>query len=149
MKRFSGTTPGNRHRVTPPELSFPKKKRLASNRQFEAVLAWNLRVSNGLLTLYMAENDCGYPRLGVCVGKSCGNAVVRNRLKRLLREAFRQSQEQIPAGFDYVLMISHNLAKQDKATLKEAVKQLKFEQVRSSFLALADAAVRKMDKNSR
>jgi len=87
------------------QFSFPKEKRLVNNRQFKAVLARGLRLSNGLLTLYMAENDCGYPRLGVSVSKSCGNAVVRNRLKRLLREAFRQSQDRIPAGFDYLLMI--------------------------------------------
>ena len=87
-------------------LSFPKKKRLVSNSQFKAVLANGRRRSNGVLTLYMAQNDCEYSRLGVSVGKSRGNAVVRNRLKRLMREAFRQNQQQIPAGFDYVLMIS-------------------------------------------
>lgn len=126
------------------QFSFPKKKRLVTNRQFEAVLAGNLRVSDKLLTLYMAENDCRYPRLGVSVAKSCGGAVVRNRLKRLLREAFRQSQDQIPSGFDYVLMISPRLAKSGKlAGSEKAIKQLTFEQVKASFLALVDAAVRK------
>ena len=128
-------------------FSLSKNKRLATNKQFEAVLARNLRVSNGLLTLFMAENDCGYPRLGVSVAKSCGNAVVRNRLKRLLREAFRQSQGQIPAGFDCVLMISPQWSKKlDKsASSKETIRQLTFRQVKASLLALVTKAVGKIE----
>lgn len=123
-------------------FSLPKKKRLVSNRQFKAVLAHKLRVSDGLLTLYMAENDCGYAKLGVSVSKSYGNAVVRNRLKRLMREVFRQSQDCIPAGFDYLLMISHNWTiKKDKAESNgKTVKLPTFEQVKASFLALVAAA---------
>ena len=115
-------------------FSFLKKKRLVDNRQFKAILAQGKRLSNGLLTLYIAENDCGYPRLGISIGKSQGNAVVRNRLKRLIREAFRQSQEQIPVGFDYLIMISPQWSKETD-TLK-AVRQLTFEQVKASFSAL-------------
>jgi len=145
MKRFSGTTPGNRHRETTPKLSFPKNKRLVTDRQFKAVLARHLRVSDGLLTLYMSENDCGYPRLGVSVGKSCGGAVVRNRLKRLLREAFRQSQDRLPTGFDYLVMISKH-GQDGRATgTKEAVRQLTFEQVKASFLVLVDKAVGRIE----
>jgi len=117
------------------QFLFPKEKRLVSNRQFKAVLARGLRLSNGLLTLCMAENDCGYPRLGVSVSKSCGNAVVRNRLKRLLREAFRQSQDRIPAGFDYLLMI-HPVGS----------KSLTSNEVKDSFLALVNSSQKTEDR---
>jgi len=120
-------------------FSFPKKKRLVSNSQFKAVMACGVRLSNGVLTLYMARNDCEYSRLGVSVGKSRGNAVVRNRLKRLMREAFRQNQEQIPAGFDYMLMISHRWPK--KSNVEKTPKMPTFEQVKASFLALVNASL--------
>ncbi len=119
-------------------FTFAKNKRLVSNSQFKEVLARGLRVSDGLLTLYMAKNDCGCPRLGVSVGKSCGGAVVRNRIKRLLREAFRQSQDRIPAGFDYLLMISRTYTKSDKSGPKEAIRQLTSQQVRASLLILVN-----------
>ncbi len=121
-------------------LSFPKKRRLASNRQFKAVLDHGRRVGNSLLTLYVAPNDCGYPRLGVSVGKSSGAAVVRNRLKRLLREAFRQSQHQIPQDFDYVLMIAPRLARSLKQapTGKGVLAALTLRQVQESFLSLIE-----------
>jgi len=122
--------------------SFAKSKRLVSNGQFKEVLARGLRVSDGLLTLYMAKNDCGHSRLGVSVGKSCGGAVVRNRIKRLLREAFRQSQDRIPAGFDYLVMISRSYTKSDKSGHKEAIRQLTFQQVSASLLSLVSQAGR-------
>ena len=123
-------------------FTFPKNKRLVSNGQFKEVLARGQRVSDGVLTLYMAKNDCGCPRLGVSVGKSCGGAVVRNRIKRLLREAFRQSQDRIPADFDYLLMISRSRTRTDKSGAKEAIRQLTFEQVRASLLSLVSQAGR-------
>jgi len=130
------------HDFAQKRFSFPKKKRLVNNRQFKAVLADGLRLSNGLLMLYIAENNCGYPRVGISISKSCGGAVVRNRLKRLLREAFRQSQDRIPAGFDYLIMLSPQWLKRsgnEKAARCDASRRAKlptFEQVKDSFLTL-------------
>lgn len=129
-------------------LSFPKSKRLTTSTQFREVLVRKLRFSDGLLILYIAENDCKIARLGIAVNKSLGTAIVRNRLKRLIREAFRLNQQQIPAGFDYLFMFSP--AWQDKLSKSAAIdeivnngKSLKFEQVRDSVMALIAKAFRK------
>jgi ribonuclease P protein component len=124
-------------------LTFSKSARLVSNRQFKAVLDRRRRVADPTLTLYVARNDCGHPRLGVSIGRSCGNAVTRNRLKRLLREAFRQSQDRIPPAHDYVLMISPSLARKlkDPAHGRQAMAALTFQAIQQSFMALVTAAV--------
>jgi ribonuclease P protein component len=127
------------------QFSFPKTKRLVSGRQFEAVLGRRLFASTGVLLLYMAENTCGYPRLGISVGKGCGGAVIRNRLKRILREAFRQSQGQIPQCFDYVLIVlSRRLKEFSSLEAKKNVKQLKPADVQKWLLILVNKITDKL-----
>jgi len=125
-------------------MSIPKNQRLTSNQQFKSVLDRGRRAGDGLLTLYAAPNECGRARLGVSGGKSSGKAVVRNRLKRLLREAFRLSRDHIPPGFDYVLMISPALARKLKQRPGGAktLHALGMERIRESVLALVAVAAR-------
>jgi len=118
--------------------SLPKNKRLAASRQFRDILARRLVARDAVLTVFMAQNDLAYPRLGVSVGKAFGNAVRRNRLKRLLREAFRRCQDQIPAGFDYLVMPSPNWSKKIVTAQadRRGSKSPRFEDVMTSFLSL-------------
>jgi len=125
-------------------MVFPKTRRLTSNQQFKAVLDRGRRAGNSLLTLYAAPNECGYARLGISVGRSSGNSVVRNRLKRLLREAFRRSQDRIPPGFDYVLMIAPALSRKLKQPEGGAkvLRALGTQRMQESVLSLVEAATR-------
>ena len=127
------------------KYSFGKSKRLVSNKQFRAVLRRGIRVGDDLLTLYAAKNDRGFSRLGVSIGKSCGKAVIRNRLKRLVREAFRLNQDKIPGGFDYLVMISREIGKAIKADgFKSVSGRVSFERIERAFLSLAEKATMRL-----
>jgi ribonuclease P protein component len=124
--------------------SFPKSRRIVSNVQFKDILANGRRVRDELLNLYIAQNNCGCPRLGISVGKACGDAVARNRLKRLIREAFRRNQDKIPAGCDYVVTIARSNKtkskkhKTDDQEQKNKVQKVTFEQISSIFRKMQD-----------
>ena len=60
--------------------------------------------SDGRLLIFGYENGLSHPRLGLSVSRKLGGAVVRNRWKRLIREAFRLSRRQLPAGIDLVVI---------------------------------------------
>jgi ribonuclease P protein component len=80
-----------------PDARFPKRLRLVRATEFERVFAARNSAANAWLAMYGAKNDVGHPRLGITVSRKVGGAVQRNRWKRLLREAFRLTQHELPA----------------------------------------------------
>jgi ribonuclease P protein component len=87
-----------------------RRHRLSRSRDFDAVYRHGRSVSTRFLTLYsFARDDEGEPRLGLAVPKGVGTAVVRNRIKRRLRELWRARLEQVTAGRDYVLVVRPGL----------------------------------------
>ena len=75
---------------------YRRRHRLIHAKQFQAVYSQGTRAARFPLAIFVRANGLDHPRLGLSVGRRVGNAVVRNRLKRLLREAFRLSQHDLP-----------------------------------------------------
>ncbi len=86
------------------DQSFPKSRRLQSSPEFKAVYDAKRSVSDAWLVVYAKPNGTTTSRIGLSVSRKVGNAVKRNRLRRLLREAYRLHQHEYPAGFDFVLV---------------------------------------------
>ena len=81
------------------------------------------RATDEHITMWVLPNGLAHPRLGLIVGRKHGNSPQRNRIKRLLREAFRLMQHELPAGFDLVCTPRVG-AKLDLAGCKESVVHL-------------------------
>jgi ribonuclease P protein component len=94
------------NKVVAQSLTLSKKQRLVKNREFRAVLDQRKRCSDQLLVVHMAANGLAYARIGVSIGRAQGNAVVRNRIKRSIREAFRLNQCELPTGYDILVTMS-------------------------------------------
>ena len=88
-----------------------RRNRLTRSRDFEAVYRQGRSTSTRFLVLYwFPRDDDGEARLGLAVPKGVGTAVVRNRVKRRLRELWRERLERVPPGQDYVLVARPGLA---------------------------------------
>lgn len=83
----------NMHRLT-----FPAHKRLRRKSEFDAAYARGRRFGNGFFAVTASSNDKHGARLGMAVAvRTAGNAVERNRIRRIIRESFRLHQHALPA----------------------------------------------------
>lgn len=103
------------------KFKLDKKLRLCKNRNFQAVYRGGKSYANRQAVLYVMPNKSKNLRVGFAAGKRLGGAVVRNRVKRLLREAYRLNQDKIKKGADLVLVGRQAMV---KANLKIAVRAL-------------------------
>ncbi len=83
----------------------PRRHRLRGRRAFEHVYGARLSRRCGPLIFYAVPTDGGHWRLGLSVSRRVGTAVRRNRIKRLLREAFRLHRHTWPAAYDLVVVV--------------------------------------------
>jgi ribonuclease P protein component len=89
----------------PTRFTLPKSRRLHSREDFSAVYEAKVRESRGPLMVYAKPNSKGYTRMGLSTSRKVGNAPRRNRIRRMLREAFRHLQHDLPVGYDLLVVV--------------------------------------------
>ena len=77
---------------------------LKNSREFGSVYNTRNSVANKYLVMYLRDNGLEYNRLGISVSKKVGNSVVRHRVTRLVREAYRLNRDNIDVGYDIVIV---------------------------------------------
>jgi ribonuclease P protein component len=90
---------------TPRPFRFTRSARLQHKREFDAVYAARARIERGPMVVQAIPTIATESRLGLSIGRRLGNAVRRNRLKRLLREAFRLDRGTFPRAYDVVISL--------------------------------------------
>ena len=97
-------------------LKFLRVSRLRKRAVFRKVYEEGRFVSNNMMVFHFMPNPALSRRIGFSAGKRLGNAVVRNRCKRRLRECYRLHQDEMPAGVDVVVVARRPMvgAKWDK-----------------------------------
>ena len=71
-------------------------------------------MANRLLVLYIRENGQAINRLGISISKKVGGAVIRNRIKRLIKEQFRLQEGNLLKGYDLVIVVRPATAELEK-----------------------------------
>ena len=77
---------------------------LKNSREFGSVYSTKNSVANKYLVMYLRSNGLDYNRLGISVSKKVGNSVVRHRVTRLIREAYRLNRANIDVSYDIVIV---------------------------------------------
>jgi len=128
--------------------SFPKSHRLLRQADFRIVMDEGRKTVCPELVVFCHpqpsdKNDQipHHARLGIVVSKKVGNSVVRNRVKRRLREAFRKSSlENIPSGWDFVVLARAQASRSDSTTLSSSFNKTATRCVKPQIRATREAS---------
>jgi ribonuclease P protein component len=120
----------------PDDRRFSKTMRLRNRADFRRIYERRCMASDQRLLVFGRTNEDGLRRLGLSVSRKVGNAVVRNRWKRRIREAFRLSAADWPAGLELIV-------------IPRAAEVPEFSALRESLVRLAGNVARKLARPPR
>lgn len=104
----------------PRDERFPKNFRLRTRREFLRVQERGRKISVDPILALVLPNGRAETRIGLTVSSKVGNAVVRGRIRRQLREQFRKKREALPRGVDVVLVARQSARDADAAVFSRA-----------------------------
>lgn len=86
-------------------FSFSPEERIRKRTDYQRIQRIGKKIISEHLIFFVAKNDLYFSRIGLIVSKKVGNAVNRNRVKRILREIFRQHKEFFSQGIDVLVFV--------------------------------------------
>lgn len=98
-----------------------RKLRLRKNTDYQSVFKTGKSCWNRQFTMLLKENNLGKARIGFTVTKKFGSAVMRNTIKRRLKEIIRNNQDLIPVGYDIVIIPKKNTIEMDFKSLTDSL----------------------------
>ena len=87
------------------------KRKLSKTSEFKKVFSEGRRIEGKNLIVFILKNDYGFNRLGLMVKKETGKAVVRNKVKRRLRESSRLLRKKLFPGYDIIVLAKNRIRK--------------------------------------
>ncbi len=105
-------------------MVFPREVRLVRRGDFDAVYRAGRRRSSSYFVVFFRANQLPHSRFGFSIKKALGGAVVRNRIRRRLRDAVRCHRGEIPAGWDMVIHPKNIALRAAHATLNTELLRL-------------------------
>ena len=85
------------------------KRKLSKTSEFKKIFSEGRRIEGRNLIIFILKNNYDFNRPGVIVKKETGKAVVRNKIKRQLKEAFRLTNKKLSPGYDIIVLAKNNI----------------------------------------
>lgn len=101
-----------------------KKQRIKKNAEFQTIFKKGKSFANRQFVVYCLYKEEDYYRVGLSVSKKVGNAVVRNRIKRYIRQTFLEIHDQVSPSMDYIIIARNPAAKLDFHETKKSIEHV-------------------------